>query len=716
MFLFKVIILFPIIVLFNSMTYANLLCEETFTEPDVFALAMTEGLKLKKGQDDLFSIYRKIYFGNSKSGVKRSLDDVIKILEKYPELSKLPVREQKIILKNKNHKIPQSLIDFVKRFRNSANEIRNNLFSIYENLGFWRRILSFPKPAIDSSLSRLNQREIRKTENEHFLEYLNKFVNEDVLQFIKEPSKDNIEKTIFMYQLLNTIKEDMVANSKDTQAISQAMVDLVHTSGFGNQYYTTLLKSKNPREQLEGINKILDERDVVSLALGFEDHFSQLRSSLNVDYPSGSTKNENFVNALMVIEKDIVNMPYISTQTSVIRVRPLSIQESPFRSCLGGSDCSSATYFEKALDPNFLYFTVTDNNHKSSGQITVVLGTAKNKTSFSSRIFYSSKKSTEKIGFVDKIQNVPNYMILPILESIRLSLSEQGYKLGLPKNTGDHNGLSNTYMISDYIKSQINPILKTVLTDFTPHKNKYSFNNGYSNAYSKPKLLEFKFPERYIFAKIESGEIKYPREVPENLNVEMLYKEILSLQHSEKEEDLIQFINSIIRLSEIEELDLFGSPENFPKGYTKQFIRITHNNNLIYKYLIQKIDNPTHSFKLRKLALFTLIEFLYETNGTSEAVRIFLIHWHKFSKNEQDILVGEMSNWEKSNRKWQKYFLRRLSEYAVEGLPGIEDILTDKWRKIFIQILSQYAIVGLPGTENSFKRKLKIFLETDNQK
>ena len=537
--LFKTIICFAFIFLLNFKAYSKLSCEATFKDSDSFALAMTEGLRLSNKQRDVFNLYRKMYFGDPKTDIKGTLDKVIKILKKHLELANLPVREQNIIFEEKNHDIPQSLSDFVKSFRNSASQVRSNLFQIDGNLGFWRQMLGFPKPAIDSSLSKEEKQSIRRRNTEMFSEYLDTLIDKDVRKSLKTPSTNNRKKTVFMYEILNAIREDMMTNGKDTRAISQALVDLVHTSGFGNTFYTGLLKSKNPKEQLKGVIKILDERDSIALTLGFEGHFPELMRYLDVDHPTGSTKRANPAQVLRNIEKDIENMPYTSTQTSILRVRPLSIQESPFRSCLGGSDCSSNSYFEKALDPNFLYFTITDANHNSSGHITIVLGTAEN----------------VKIGFVDKIQNVPNERILPMLESIRLSLKEQGYKLGLPKDVGDSNGLSNIDTIRDYAQSEINPKLQTIFTGFKPHENKYSFDSGSSRAYSEPELLEFELTED-IGITIESGEIKQPHKAPEDLNVESLYRETLSLQHSKKEEDQIKFINNLIDLSEVEGLDL----------------------------------------------------------------------------------------------------------------------------------------------------------------
>ena len=148
------------------------------------------------------------------------------------------------------------------------------------------------------------------------------------------------------------------------------MVELVHTVGFGNKAWTALLKSPDPAQSYEALRKILNERDIVAFDLGFEGHFAEMTKKLNA-------KIEDTDPQLKQIEKDIQNQAYTIKGIEVLRLRVLSLQESPFRSCMGG-DCTTESYFAKALDPNFVYFTLTDKDHKSSGVVTVVLGVAIN--------------------------------------------------------------------------------------------------------------------------------------------------------------------------------------------------------------------------------------------------------------------------------------------------------------------------------------------------
>ena len=66
---------------------------------------------------------------------------------------------------------------------------------------------------------------------------------------------------------------------------------------------------------------------------------------------------------------------------------------------------------------------MTDSQHNSSGHVTVVLGEALNPLS----------GQKEKVAFIDKLQNVPNQQIPSFLQAVSMSLSERGYKLGVPE-------------------------------------------------------------------------------------------------------------------------------------------------------------------------------------------------------------------------------------------------------------------------------------------
>ena len=124
---------------------------------------------------------------------------------------------------------------------------------------------------------------------------------------------------------------------------------------------------------------------------------------------------------------------------------------------------------------------------------------------------------------------------------------------------------------------------------------------------------------------------KLAQAVTENAD---LSKEILSLKDSKKEEDQIQFINHLKLLIEIEALNL---PEDFAENYLKS-----------------KIRNKQVSFKVRKKALYTFISWDKVEDLEEQVLSWITDH---FSENEQVEIVGEISNWIKSDELNKRFFI-----------------------------------------------------------
>ena len=618
-------------------------CSEAFADPDSFAFAMSKGLHITNAkQAGFFELYRNWFGDKTKDTGGKALHDVLGQLEKYPELSKLPMREQILTVQVRERAKPESLTEFLKSFTRSAGRIRNKLFQISANYGFWATLLAFPEISARDGLSKQEQKTLRKERKKNFFTYLDSSpLNQETREFIEDPRNDYRPKVMVLYQALNQIREDLTradlfepSNNKVIQNISQAMVDLVHTAGFGNKLLTEMLKSKDPLENLEGIRAILSERDIVAMDLGFEGHFAELQSSLRTKKPV-----DDFTGLLRKIEKDVESGSYTVKGSVHFRLRSLSLIEAPFRGCLGGSDCSTRTYFYKALDPNFLYFTLTDSAHRSSGHITLVLGEAK-----------SEEGGPVNTAFVDKIQNIPNNLIIPALQGIALSLKERGYTLGIPKATGNHTGLSNEFLTSSYVKSEVLPYLGGSLTNFRPHHHGYFLGSaGYSRAYESLDMLRWTRDfdlRRGQGVEISPGEIFLPRSMSEDLEIPDLYKAILLLEKSEKEGDQIRFLSNLLTMREIKELNISE----------KQ----------VESILKSRIRDFRLSFKVRKLAFFRLIEFRQAVDNRADIsfLDISFLERHflrYFSEKERDSIIGEMSNWKHSRTQYKRDFIKDLS-------------------------------------------------------
>ena len=297
---------------------------------------------------------------------------------------------------------------------------------------------------------------------------------------IRERAKKLYEFMVEERKRLQSQEEDLQRDN--TRPLSQGLVDLIHGMGYHDLSLQKGLKSKDGKERLSAFLKILSERDSFAMELGFEDHFAQVLKEFEIPFPTG-VEEVSLVDTLQHLEDqmiqeaqsmdDVNSDNLISDNTTFQRtIRHLSLMESPFRSCLGGSDCASRTYLTKALDPNYHYFTLTDETGYSSGHITIVLGTA-------------NKGSQEvQVAFVDKVQNIDNKDIAILIEGVRRSVEEKGYLLALPKDLGGHNGISNEKVTRDFIQKNIatDMVAKGNLTDFTPHPHSYSFDSGYSRS------------------------------------------------------------------------------------------------------------------------------------------------------------------------------------------------------------------------------------------
>ena len=622
-----------------------------------FAEAMSQGLNLRPEQKSLFSIYIQNSFGDPSSSGIYTLEHFFNILEAHPQLSTPSVREQILEFSVKQTPQPQSLKDFLRTLRRSKKNTRTNLFQIEANLGYWRKILGMAEPQIPSHLKREEKQAFKKKSKEEFLAHLDTIIERETRRrWATESHPQNYRnQAVDLYKALEKERTKLLQEGQDVKYITHAMVDVIDTVGFGNQYNVDLLESKNPFDNIEGIRQVFAERDTVAFNdLNFEQHFAGLRQALN-----DTRAIEETADKILQIQKDVENQPYVVKRRETFRLRALSLQESPFRGCLGG-DCSTKNYFDLALDPNFIYFTLTDSQHRSSGHLTVVLGTAVNK-----------KGESIKTAFIDKIQNISNTQLLSVLEGVRLSLKELGYILGLPQQVGDHNGLSNESVTRGYVTSTILPYLNTSLMGFEPHPHSYNFKTGYSRAYQKLEMLEFDGSIEST-AVISAGEIHFPQKAPPSVSIQSVYAPILALQGSSKIEDQIQFLSNIIVIIKFPEL-----------GFSRETAR---------EYMWSLIQDPNLDFKLRKKALYTLIEFElgFYTTLDLESLNSAL---KSFTKREQRLIIGEMSQWKESRQHYRRSFIDHIPNILARAdIQILKDVLeTPIWRLLLnVNIQNNY--------------------------
>ena len=178
-------------------------------------------------------------------------------------------------------------------------------------------------------------------------------------------------------------------------------------------------------------------------------------------------------------------------QIFVKQVRHLSTAESVYHSCLDGLCLSkdSTPVLTSSLDPNRHYFTLTlTADGSSKGYIAIVLGEA----------FVESWDVKIKVAFIEKIRGVESSEIVPMVDSVRRSLEEQGYLLALPKDLESHK-VSNDPAIHDLIKNEIHTDKNMTYRSFIPYPHNYGFLvEDDSLAYQRlsvEKVLPLELPE-----------------------------------------------------------------------------------------------------------------------------------------------------------------------------------------------------------------------------
>ena len=572
--------------------------------PEAFFEAMTKGMILKPHQEGLFGFYRTV-FGDSSTDVGKDLEAVYRVLDKYPSLLDEQILFKEVHLNQieKKYPVPDKLKTFTSSLLKSMGRTRANLFYTDTNLGFWKKILMPPLE--------------KETLNSKFKRRLDSLIPIELRNQLKETNADNFsENTKLLFNALHKYEKWLVKRNKSQKQINkirQALVDLIHSAPFFNASLVKSLKSDSGLDVLSALKKLFNLRDQLSMEFGFENHFIEVTQKYNSQPTRQDLSSDLLTDTLRTFEEEILKLPFKEVKTSLVRVRPLSIIESPFRSCLGGGDCSSQVYFEKALDPNFYYFTMTDEKHLSSGHVTIVLGEARDST-----------HTLVKTAFIDKIQNIDNKDLFVVLEAIRRSVEDKGFLLALPKSIGNANDLSITETTRSFVKTELLPLQDKDLRGFKPFKNDYDFSKGFSRSHQSLALSvlkpiedteQGKFSLKHSYANIEA---------PKHLTIDVLTEDIMKLGESSYEKDLLQFI----ALSErVNEFTKYGFDD---KEYWQKII---------------DLFETTDSQKVKKQSFYALILL----KG-----RIDLADRSNFSSELWQHILGEVIQWGKSSKTLRK--------------------------------------------------------------
>ena len=390
-------------------------------------------------QKQVFTLYLKQRFlGDTSTVTDANFKKIVNILEASPGIKK-PA-------------FPSISWQRVEKVYNVGKELKTFLQDLNKSSGKWRALYMQPVANVGDWLK-------TKQDDQNILEsysFLIIFPKQYVKVFVEKDPTKKIDLVEVLKDLVERIQKENIPENAKNFLIASA----IHTFAY-DDYLKAKLKLPNAMTVLAGLNELLQTRDSLAnkiMNCSFDEILD--KSNTHLKYPISS--NKSLEESIRVLTQITEQSPSETVVLSKL-VRPLSLAEASFRSCLA-QDCASRTYFSKGLDPNFIYYTVQEEGGWK-GHVTIALGEAD---------FNSEKK---KVAFVDKIQGFPLEYLPGLLEAIRQACLKMGYELSIPLKMGDINGIANEQVTRTTISKL--PAFKNqtvVYKKFTPHSHEYEFD------------------------------------------------------------------------------------------------------------------------------------------------------------------------------------------------------------------------------------------------
>lgn len=130
-----------------------------------------------------------------------------------------------------------------------------------------------------------------------------------------------------------------------------------------------------------------------------------------------------------------------------LSLRLMARDEAPFRGCLG-SDCSTGTRLERALEPAHLNFAIEEEPHKPIGQIEIVLG--------------ESEDGKKALAFLERVQSGSNLRtgeLMGLVAGLHDVLRENGFTLVALSSLNDYSRLGHPISNFEIIQSRLKEAL-----------------------------------------------------------------------------------------------------------------------------------------------------------------------------------------------------------------------------------------------------------------
>lgn len=384
-----------------------------------------------------------------KLNVGQSPERLFEILERHPELKKLPMREYTFSYQQRRYFIPPEVKEHIRRTLEVGDLASSRILEPGKHLTFWRTALP--------------EQSAKWIEDSLFLKNLRDLIPiGDLLRlhFMQKNSKNRFEEISRWFRSVYKIVLLLDAQGLNSSVLRQTLLDF--TKNIGLLYDPSIrIGLTNPQRDMKGLLQELHflerlNRDFIKYS------FRKMKLRLPPEFQKTAATSTMFK-----YFEQLGQISYNVVEEAHYRLRNLSLMEAPYRGCIG-KDCSTITYFEKALEPGSYHFTITDSMNISRGHVTVVFGEA----------LEVATGVVRKIAFLDKMQNFSEVEIPIVLNLVSKSLLEAGYILSIPKELKDEHTLSGYPEIYNYFKANILPHLKTSFTDFAPYEFQYGFKNG----------------------------------------------------------------------------------------------------------------------------------------------------------------------------------------------------------------------------------------------
>jgi len=115
------------------------------------------------------------------------------------------------------------------------------------------------------------------------------------------PAKQRAQK---LYEVLMKERSQLQSQGDNTHPISQAIVDLIHTIGYHEPAVLKGLKNSDGLERLRAFRKILEERDIFAMELGYTNHFDQVLKDFHIHHPTGIASEKDLPKKIQSLEDE----------------------------------------------------------------------------------------------------------------------------------------------------------------------------------------------------------------------------------------------------------------------------------------------------------------------------------------------------------------------------------------------------------------------------